>query len=109
MKLIVGLGNPGNEYAKTRHNVGFMLVDALADHLNITLWKDKFNAKIAEGRIGVPCTKLINNLCSAGAGCLAARGTDADGDHHAAANSFAQGRADGCDEALGSIRGEKGY
>ena len=29
-----------------------MLVDALADHLNITLWKDKFNAKIAEGRIG---------------------------------------------------------
>lgn len=52
MKLIVGLGNPGNEYAKTRHNVGFMLVDALADHLNITLWKDKFNAKIAEGRIG---------------------------------------------------------
>lgn len=52
MKLIVGLGNPGNEYAKTRHNVGFILVDALADHLNITLWKDKFNAKIAEGRIG---------------------------------------------------------
>ena len=52
MKIIVGLGNPGNEYAKTRHNVGFMLVDALAEHLNINLWKDKFNAQIAEGRIG---------------------------------------------------------
>ena len=41
-----------NEYAKTRHNVGFMLVDALAEHLNINLWKDKFNAQIAEGRTG---------------------------------------------------------
>lgn len=59
MKLIVGLGNPGNEYAKTRHNVGFMLVDALADHLNITLWKDKFNAKIAEGRIGTEKILLV--------------------------------------------------
>ena len=52
MKIIVGLGNPGSEYAKTRHNVGFMMIDALAQHLNINLWKDKFNAQIAEGRIG---------------------------------------------------------
>lgn len=59
MKIIVGLGNPGNEYAKTRHNVGFMMVDALADHLNISLWKDKFNAKIAEGRIGTEKILLV--------------------------------------------------
>lgn len=59
MKIIVGLGNPGNEYAKTRHNVGFMLIDALAEHLNITLWKDKFNAQIAEGRIGAEKILLV--------------------------------------------------
>ena len=59
MKIIVGLGNPGNEYAKTRHNVGFMLIDALADNLNITLWKDKFNAQIAEGRIGTEKILLV--------------------------------------------------
>ena len=59
MKIIVGLGNPGNEYAKTRHNVGFMLVDALAEHLNINLWKDKFNAQIAEGRIGTEKILLV--------------------------------------------------
>lgn len=44
MKLIVGLGNPGEEYKKTRHNVGFLLIDRLCDKLNVTLDKNKCKA-----------------------------------------------------------------
>ena len=44
MKLIVGLGNPGKEYEKTRHNVGFLLIDRLCDELNVTLDKNKCKA-----------------------------------------------------------------
>ncbi|MBO7697615.1 MAG: aminoacyl-tRNA hydrolase [Erysipelotrichaceae bacterium] len=44
MKLIVGLGNPGIEYEKTRHNTGFLLIDRLCDKLNVTLDKNKCKA-----------------------------------------------------------------
>lgn len=49
--LIVGLGNPGTEYRLTRHNFGFMVLDALAENWNIQLKKIKFRAVIAESRV----------------------------------------------------------
>jgi len=47
MKMIVGLGNIGNQYAQTRHNVGFMIVDELAQQLNVDFQTSKFEAQVA--------------------------------------------------------------
>lgn len=47
MKLIVGLGNPGNEYVHTRHNIGFDVIDELSRRWGITHWKTEFKAEIA--------------------------------------------------------------
>lgn len=51
MKLIVGLGNPGNDYLKTKHNVGFMCIDKVLDKLDIKLDKNKFNGDYIQGII----------------------------------------------------------
>lgn len=48
MKLVVGLGNPGKEYEKTRHNVGFDIVDEYLNRKNIELKKEKYNGLYAE-------------------------------------------------------------
>ncbi|MHC4336657.1 MAG: aminoacyl-tRNA hydrolase [Planctomycetota bacterium] len=48
-KMVVGLGNPGAEYAETRHNIGFRVVESLAKLLQIDLRKKKFSAIFGQG------------------------------------------------------------
>lgn len=52
MKLIVGLGNPGAQYAQNRHNIGFMALDRIAADHGFTPWKARFQGLVAEGRLG---------------------------------------------------------
>ena len=52
MFIIVGLGNPGREYANTRHNAGYMALDVLADRFNIDIKRHNFRSVFGEGRIG---------------------------------------------------------
>ncbi len=49
MKMIVGLGNPGDKYVDTRHNTGFMVIDSLARELAIEVKKRKFGARFGSG------------------------------------------------------------
>lgn len=51
MKLIVGLGNPGKEYEETRHNVGFKVIDELAERFSIDLNEAKFKGLFGKGMI----------------------------------------------------------
>ena len=48
MKVIVGLGNPGMRYARTRHNAGFLVLDRIASELGCTVWRRRHRGKIAE-------------------------------------------------------------
>ena len=59
MKLIVGLGNPGANHARQRHNVGFMAVDAIHAEHGFDPWKAKFSGQIAEGRLGTEKVLLL--------------------------------------------------
>jgi PTH1 family peptidyl-tRNA hydrolase len=60
IKLIVGLGNPGRQYEKTRHNAGFLFLDTLADQLGCT-WvnESKFQGIFAQGKIASTPVMLL--------------------------------------------------
>jgi PTH1 family peptidyl-tRNA hydrolase len=59
VKLIVGLGNPGRQYEQTRHNVGWWVVDHLADVWRFGAWKRDGDALIADGRVGEHRVRLL--------------------------------------------------
>ena len=49
--VIIGLGNPGDEYAKTRHNMGYRALDILSENTGIDIRKSKFHSLIGQGRV----------------------------------------------------------
>lgn len=59
MLLFVGLGNPGAKYEKNRHNIGFMVLERMADDHGFGPWRSKFQAQISEGRLGTERVVLL--------------------------------------------------
>jgi PTH1 family peptidyl-tRNA hydrolase len=73
--LIVGLGNPGSDYASTRHNLGFMLIDKLADEERVAVKRRECQALVGQGEIEGVVTRLAKpqtfmNLSGVAVACL---------------------------------------
>jgi PTH1 family peptidyl-tRNA hydrolase len=62
IRLIAGLGNPGDSYSKTRHNIGFMVIDALSSKFSIPVEKKKFDALYGRGLIEGIGTILVKPM-----------------------------------------------
>ncbi len=54
IRMVAGLGNPGDEYADTRHNAGFKAIDELARQANVTYWKNQLGAEVASIQVHDP-------------------------------------------------------
>ena len=54
IRMVAGLGNPGEEYAETRHNAGFKAIDELARQAGVTYWKNQAGAEVALININDP-------------------------------------------------------
>ena len=59
MKVIVGLGNPGKEYERTRHNVGWWVLDHLADVWHLEGWRRDGEARVVSGNVGGVPVRLV--------------------------------------------------
>ena len=60
--LIAGLGNPGAEYARHRHNAGFIVADELHHHYKFGPWRAKFEGFLSEGTLGGRKTYLLKPM-----------------------------------------------
>ena len=62
LKVVVGLGNPGSEYERTRHNVGWMVLDHLAGVWRLEGWRKDGEARVVSGSVGSHTVRLVKPL-----------------------------------------------